>query len=377
MSFSLREGARPAWIGVPKEIKDDEFRVALTPAGARQLAETGHRVLLEKGAGRKSGFEDSAYQAAGAVLAESAADVFRNCDLIVKVKEPQAGEVGLLRDGQVVFTYFHLVASKELTQGCLNAGISALAYETLEDFQRRLPLLTPMSEIAGRMAAQEGAKYLESPMSGSGTLLGGIPGVAPAEVLILGGGVAGSHAAKITAGMGAQITVLDVNLERLRVLAQFLPANVATRYCEPEGLEECLHRADLVIGAVLVPGAKAPKLIQRRHLGLMKPGSVIVDICIDQGGCCETSRPTTHRDPTYVVDGIVHYCVTNMPGAVGRTSTHALCHATLPYIQEVADLGLDGFLSRSPHHLRALNLRGGRITHPSVAEAFPELPCEI
>ncbi|MCC7300026.1 MAG: alanine dehydrogenase [Verrucomicrobia bacterium] len=363
-------------IGVPKEIKTDEFRVALTPAGARMLREDGHTVFVQKTAGQGSGFPDEQYVAAGATMVDSAADIFAKADLVIKVKEPQAAEIKLLRKNQILFTYFHLAASRELTEGCLKAGIHAVAYETIENAAGRLPLLTPMSEIAGKIAIQAGARFLESQRGGRGVLLGGVPGVAPADVLVIGGGVSGTHSAMVAAGMGARVTIMDISLDRLRYLNDVLPANVTTRFFDPLALEECLTRADLVIGAVLIPGDKAPKLIRREQLRLMKKGAVIVDICIDQGGCCETSKATTHSDPVYVVDDIVHYCVANMPGAVGKTSTQALCNATLPYARELAKLGLASFLSQSKGHALSLNLSEGFITYAPVARVFPDLPAK-
>jgi alanine dehydrogenase len=310
-------------------------------------------------------------------MVDGAADLFSAADLIVKVKEPQPSEIRLLRKDQIVFTYFHFAASRELTEGCLTVGVHAVAYETIENESGKLPLLTPMSEIAGRLAVQAGVKFLESPFGGRGVLLGGVPGVSPAEVLVIGGGVSGTHAAGIAAGMGARVTLMDINLDRLRYLSDVMPANVITRFCTPSALEEGLGRADLVIGAVLVPGDKAPKLIRREHLSRMKKGAVIVDICIDQGGCCETSRATTHSEPVFTVDGVVHYCVANMPGAVARTSTQALCNATLPYVRQLAEKGLDGFLAVSDGHAKGLNMSGGFITFSPVARVFPDLPARL
>lgn len=361
-------------IGVPKEIKADEYRVAVLPVGAELLTKDGHTVLIEKGAGFGSGFDDQNYKASGAQIVESADEIFRRAEMIVKVKEPLGGEIAKLKDGQIVFCYFHFAASRELTEGCLKAGITAVAYETLEDNQGRLPLLTPMSEIAGKMSVQEGAKYLERPMMGRGILLGGVAGVAPANVLILGGGVVGTNAAHVAAGMGANVTIMDISLDRLRYLDEIMPANLTTIYCDPHAVQEYAAAADLVIGAVLLAGAKAPVLIDRALVSKMKTGSVIVDVSIDQGGCIETSRPTTHHEPTYVVDGVVHYCVTNMPGAVGRTSSQALCNATLAYVGQIASLGIDGFAAKSVGHRAAINMRGRKLTHKAVSKAFADLP---
>ncbi|HMF35750.1 MAG TPA: alanine dehydrogenase, partial [Isosphaeraceae bacterium] len=319
-------------VGVPKEIKADEYRVAMLPVGAEELTIAGHQVLIEAGAGQGSGIVDAQYTAAGATIVASAGEIWAGADLIVKVKEPQTSEWSLLRPDQVVFTYFHFAADESLTRAIIDSGITAIAYETLRDPRGSLPLLTPMSEVAGRMSIQEGAKFLERPQEGRGILLAGVPGVAPAEVAILGGGVVGSNAAKVAAGLGANVRILDVNLDRLRYLDDIMPPNVTTLYSDRHTIRESIERADLVIGAVLITGARAPRLVRRQDLGLMKTGTVIVDVAIDQGGCIETSRPTTHLQPTYVVDGVVHYCVTNMPGAVGRTSTYALCNVTLPYV---------------------------------------------
>jgi alanine dehydrogenase len=361
-------------IGVPREIKQDEYRVALLPVGAHLLVEDGHTVLVERGAGIGSGFDDGDYVEVGAELVDAPDDIYGRAELVVKVKEPQPSEIALLRPGQKLFCYFHFAAARELTESCLQSGVTAVAYETLEDSQRHLPLLTPMSEVAGRMSIQEGAKYLERPMMGRGILLGGIPGVEPANVLILGGGVAGSHAARIAAGIGANVVIMDINIERLRFLDEVMPANVTTVYCDPHAVERYALLADLIIGSVLIPGGKAPVLIPRSLLGRMKTGTVMVDISIDQGGCFETSSPTTHSNPTFIVDGVVHYCVTNMPGAVGRTSSHGLCNATLPYCRELARLGLDTFAATSPGRAAAINIREGRIVNHAVADAFPDLP---
>lgn len=360
-------------IGIPSEVKKDEYRIAMLPVGAQLLVQDGHNVLIENGAGLASGYSNEDYQKAGAEIIDSPVELFERAEMIVKVKEPQAEEIKRLQEGQIVFCYFHFASSRELSTGCLESGISAVAYETLADEHGRLPLLTPMSEVAGKMSVQEGAKCLERPMMGRGILLGGVPGVAPANVLVLGGGIVGSNAARVAAGLGANVTIMDINLERLRRLDDIMPPNVTTIFCEPHAVEQYAADADLVVGSVLIPGAKAPRLIDRKLVSGMKRGAVIVDVCIDQGGCCETSRPTTHSEPVYVVDEVVHYCVANMPGAVGRTSSHALCNATLAYCRELAALGLDGFLARSPGQSAALNMRNGKITCPAVAEAFPDL----
>ncbi|MBI1367177.1 MAG: alanine dehydrogenase [Planctomycetes bacterium] len=361
-------------IGIPKEVKADEYRVALRPVGAQLLTDDGHTVLIESGAGVGSGFTDDEYAAAGATIVPTADEVWAKADLIVKVKEPQPQEITKLRAGQVVFTYFHFAASHELTEACLKSGISAVAYETLRDRSGQLPLLTPMSEVAGRMSIQQGAKYLERPMMGRGILLAGVPGVEPADVLVLGGGIVGTNAARVAAGLGANVVIMDISLDRLRWLDTFMPANVTTIYSDPHAIDQYIRRADLVIGAVLIPGGRAPMLIRADQLQHMHTGSVIVDVCIDQGGCIETSRPTTHHDPTYIEQGVVHYCVTNMPGAVGRTSTQALCNATLPYVRDLAKLGVDKFVAKSEGHAAALNMHCGKLANPAVAQVFPDLP---
>ncbi len=361
-------------VGVPREVKADEYRVGLRPVGAHLLVQDGHQVIVEAEAGAGSGFTDEDYVDAGAAIVADAQSVYGRADMVIKVKEPQPQEISLLRRGQILFTYFHFAASRELTTGCLKSGVSAVAYETLADARGRLPLLTPMSEVAGRMSIQEGAKYLEKPMMGRGILLAGVPGVAPAEVLVLGGGVVGTNAAKIAAGIGANVTIMDVNLDRLRELDTFMPANVTAIYSDPHAIDEYARRADLVIGGVLIPGARAPRLLTEALVKKMKPGAVIVDVCIDQGGCVETARPTTHHEPTYIVHDVVHYCVTNMPGAVGRTSTQALCNATLPYARDLARLGVEGFSAISSGHASSLNIRDGKIVYAPVAEAFPDLP---
>jgi alanine dehydrogenase len=361
-------------VGVPKETKNDEYRVSMLPVGVEELVRAGHCVLVQRSAGAGSGLGDEAYAACGATLVESAAEVFGAADLVVKVKEPQPPELALLRPGQTLFTYLHLAADRGLTQGFLDTGATGIAYETLRDDRGRLPLLVPMSEVAGRMSIQEGAKYLERPQMGRGILLGGVPGVAPANVLVLGAGSVGANAAKVAAGFGANIALLDTNLERLRYLDDVTPPNIDCLYSDRHTIRERLGWADLVIGSVLIPGARAPHLVSRADLALMKPGAVIIDVAIDQGGCVETSRPTTHAAPTFVVDDVVHYCVTNMPGAVGRTSTYALCNATLPYVMQLA-AGVDGAIRSSPAMRSAVNVYQGRLVYRAVADAFG-LPCE-
>ena len=362
-------------VGVPRETKRDEYRVALLPVGAEELVRAGHTVLIEQGAGAGSGLPDEAYAAAGATLVDGPADVFGKADLVVKVKEPQPQELSLIRRGQTLFTYFHFAADRHLTEGFMATGATAVAYETLRDDRGRLPLLIPMSEVAGRMSIQEGAKFLERPQMGRGILLGGVPGVAPANVLVLGAGTVGANAAKVAAGFGANIALLDTSLERLRYLDDVTAPNIDCLYSDRHTIRERLGWADLVIGSVLIPGARAPHLVEREDLKLMKPGSVIIDVAIDQGGCVATSRPTTHADPTYVVDDVVHYCVTNMPGAVGRTSTYALCNATLPYVIDLADRGVAAAAHESAAIRSAVNVYNGRLVQPAVAAAFG-LPCE-
>ena len=355
-------------VGVPREIKAGEQRVALTPAGAQALVESGHRVVVETGAGAGSGIRDDEYAAVGAELA-AVDDVWRQAEMILKVKEPLAEEIRRIRPGQIVFTYFHFAASRELTEGMIASGAVALAYETVEEEDGGLPLLVPMSEVAGRMAVQEGAKYLEKLSGGRGILLGGVPGTPPGEVVILGGGVVGTNAAKMAAGLGARVTILDISLERLRYLEDVMPANVDCVFSDVHTIREMLGRADLLIGAVLLAGAKAPNLVTRADLALMKDGAVIVDVAVDQGGCFETTHATTHSDPVYEVDGVVHYCVANMPGAVPRTSTFALNNATLPYTLELADKGAERALREDPDLLNGLNTYKGRITCAPVAES--------
>jgi alanine dehydrogenase len=357
-------------VGVPKEIKRDEYRVAILPVGVEELVRAGHQVLVEHGAGLGSGLTDEAYRTQGAEMVPQAAEVYARAEMILKVKEPLPAEWPLLRAGQVVFTYFHFAADRALTEAVLASGATAAAYETLRDDQGRLPLLTPMSEVAGRMSIQEGAKYLERPQMGRGILLGGVPGVAPAHITILGGGIVGANAAKVAAGFGADICLLDVNMDRLRYLDDVMPANVDVLFSDRHIIREQLSRADLVIGAVLIPGAKAPRLIEREDLGLMKPGSVIIDVAIDQGGCVATSRPTTHSEPTYIVDEVLHYCVTNMPGAVGRTSTYALCNVTLPWALAIANRGIQRAARELRPVARCINVMSGEVTNEAVANSF-------
>lgn len=357
-------------IGVPKEIKTNENRIALVPAGAEALVAAGHDVLVETSAGEGSGFPDEIYTAVGARIAPDAATVWAKADMIMKVKEPIAREWKHMRKGQCIFTYFHFAADEKLTRAHIDSGAVCIAYETVELSSRELPLLTPMSEVAGRMAVQEGAKYLEKLYGGRGVLLGGVPGVAPAKVVILGGGIVGINAAKMAAGMGAKVTVLDLSLERLRYLSDVMPANVTLIYSNRHNILEQISTADLVVGAVLIPGAIAPKLIRKADLKLMQPGSVIVDVAIDQGGCVETIKATTHEDPTYVVDGVIHYGVANMPGGVPRTSTLALTNATFPYAMQLAKKGWKKALRESVPLQRGLNIVAGEVTYPGVADAF-------
>lgn len=360
-------------IGVPKEIKANEHRVALVPAGVAALVAAGHSVWVEQGAGLGSGFSDDHYRATGAQIAPDADATWAAAQLIVKVKEPIRAEWPRIRAGQVIFTYFHFAADRELTEAHLASGATCIAYETVALPSGELPLLTPMSEVAGRMAVHEGAKYLEKHHGGSGVLLGGVPGVAAAHVLVIGGGVVGSNAARMAAGLGARVTLLDLSLERLRHLADTLPANVQTLYSNRHNLLEQLASADLVIGGVLIPGAAAPKLIRREDLKLLRPGSVIVDVAVDQGGCFETTHPTTHQEPTYLVDGIVHYAVANMPGGVPRTSTLALTNATFPYLLQLADKGWQQALRDNPALRQGLNVVAGQVSYRAVAKAF-DLP---
>ena len=354
-------------VGVPKEIKTHEYRVGLIPGSVRELVAHGHRVMVETRAGAGIGFDDDAYRKVGAMVVGSAAEVFAAAELVVKVKEPQPSELALLRDGQVLFTYLHLAADKAQAEGLMRGGTVAVAYETVTDARGGLPLLAPMSEVAGRMSIQVGAHYLEKEQGGTGILLGGVPGVAAAKVVVLGGGVSGTNAARVAMGMEAYVTVIDRSLPRLYELDMQFGSQLHTLFSTAENIEREVMAADLVIGAVLVPGAAAPKLVGRELVKRMRPGSVLVDIAIDQGGCFETSRPTTHAEPTYVEEGVIHYCVTNMPGAVARTSTFALNNATLPYALALADKGWKRALADDAHLRAGLNVAGGRLVHPAVA----------
>jgi len=357
-------------IAVPIEIKSNENRVALTPAGALELSKRGHKVYVQKGAGVNSGFSDEAYINAGAEILPTIEDCYAKAEMIIKVKEPIEREYKLIRKDQLVFTYFHFASSEALTHAMIESGAVCLAYETVELPDRTLPLLVPMSEVAGRMAVQEGAKYLEKPMTGKGILLGGVPGVQPAKVLIIGGGVVGTQAAKMAAGLGAQVTIMDVNLNRLRYLADVMPANVTTMYSNELNIRQLVKYHDLIIGAVLIPGAKAPHLITRDMLKTMHEGTVLVDVAVDQGGCFETTKPTTHDDPIYTIDGVVHYSVANMPGAVPYTSTIALTNATLPYAIKLAEQGWVNACKGDNALKLGLNVVNGKVVYKSVAEAF-------
>ncbi|HEY9514224.1 MAG TPA: alanine dehydrogenase [Gemmatimonadaceae bacterium] len=357
-------------IGVLKEIKTNENRVALVPAGSEALVAAGHEVLVEKGAGDGSGFPDELYAKAGAGIAPDAATVWRKADMIMKVKEPIEREWSNLRRGQTVFTYFHFAADEKLTQAHVASGAVCIAYETVQLPNGELPLLTPMSEVAGRMAVQEGAKYLEKLAGGRGILLGGVPGVPPGHVVILGGGVVGTNAAKMAAGLGARVTVLDISLDRLRYLADVMPANVTLVHSNRHAILDNIETADLVVGAVLVPGAKAPRLVRREDLKRMQPGAVVVDVAVDQGGSIETIHPTTHENPVYMVDGILHYAVANMPGGVPRTSTLALTNATLPYALQLANKGWRQALRDEPALAKGLNVADGKVVHPAVAKSL-------
>jgi alanine dehydrogenase len=357
-------------IGVPKEIKNNENRVALTPAGTQELVKRGHTVYVQNSAGVGSGFTDEEYAKAGAKMIQNAAEVFKLAEMIIKVKEPIEQEYKLIKRDQLVFTYFHFASYEPLTKAMIESGAICLAYETVERADGSLPLLIPMSEVAGRMAIQEGAKYLEKPLKGRGILLGGVPGVKPAKVLILGGGVVGTNAAKIAAGMGADVTIMDLNLTRLRYLDDVMPKNVHTMVSNEYSIRELVKDHDLIVGGVLIPGAKAPKLITRDMLKTMRPGTVLVDVAVDQGGCIETCTPTTHENPTFIIDDIVHYCVANMPGAVPYTSTLALTNATLPYAIRLANQGWKKACSESPELKNGLNVINGEVVYKGVADAF-------
>ena len=355
-------------VGVPAEIKVDEYRVAITPSGVRELTAHGHSVVIEKGAGEGSAITDAEYVEQGAKMLKDADAVFAEAEMVLKVKEPQAEEVARLRPGQVLFTYLHLAPDPELTAGLVASGATCVAYETVEDSEGRLPLLAPMSEIAGKIATQAGAFMLEKPLGGRGLLLGGVPGVAAGKVMVIGGGVVGQNAADIAVGMGAEVYIYDRNIDRLRELEPLMKGLVSTCFASTLEIEQRLPEMDLVVGAVLVKGGKAPHVITRQQLSLMKPGSVLVDVAIDQGGCFETSKATTHSDPTYVVDGVTHYCVANMPGAVPITSTWALTNATMPFVLKLADLGVHGALRSDPGFMKGLNVAAGRVTYEPVAE---------
>ncbi len=357
-------------IGCPKEIKNNENRVALTPGGALELVRRGHTVYVQHTAGEGSGYDDEEYVESGAIILPTIEEVYAKSDTIVKVKEPIEPEYNLVREGQFLFTYFHFASSRPLTEAMIKSKSICLAYETVEAPNGSLPLLIPMSEVAGRMAVQQGANYLEKPKGGIGILLGGVPGVKPAKVVVLGGGVVGIQAAKMAAGLGAQVILMDINLERLRYLEDVLPANVRTVFSSEYNIRKELSTVDLIVGAVLIPGAKAPHLITREMLSEMRDGSVVVDVAVDQGGCIETCKPTTHADPTYVVDGVLHYCVANMPGAVPYTSTLALTNATLPYLIQIADKGWEKACDDNPGLRKGLNIVRGEIVYPPVAEAF-------
>lgn len=359
-------------IGVPKEIKNNESRVAMTPAGVNELVKRGHEVLVQTQAGIGSGFSDADYQAVGALIESTIEDVYAKAEMIVKVKEPIAQEYGLVRKGQVVFTYFHFASSQPLTEAMIQSKAICIAYETVEDRNGALPLLTPMSEVAGRMAIQQGAKFLEKPVKGRGVLLGGVPGVAPGKVLVIGAGTVGIQAAKMAAGLGAHVTILDVNMDRLRYVNDVMPPHVVTEYSNEYNIRNHIKTHDLIIGGVLLKGAKAPRLITKDMLKTMRPGTVIVDVAVDQGGCVETTRPTTHEDPIFIIDDVVHYCVANMPGAVPHTSTVALTNVTLPYILRLADKGYEEALNQDPGLAKGLNIQAGKVVYEPIKEAFAD-----
>ena len=361
-------------VGILKEIKAEENRVAMTPACVEVMRQHGHTMLVEKSAGAGSGFSDQEYADAGAEIIATPGEIYQGSDMVMHVKEPLPSEYAMIRKGQIVFTYLHLAAAEKLTHALIDSGAVCIAYETIQKADRSLPLLTPMSEVAGRMAIQQGAKYLEMNQGGRGVLLGGVPGVDPATVVILGGGVVGANAAKMACGLGAKVYILDMNLDRLRYLSDIMPANCIPVMSSPSMVRKLLADADVVVGAVLVTGAKAPKLVTRDMLKIMKPGSVLVDVAIDQGGCFETSKPTTHNDPIYTIDGVVHYCVANMPGAVAKTSTMALTNATLPYALQIADKGWKRAMKENCEIKLGANVVGGHVTYAGVSEAF-NLPC--
>ncbi len=354
-------------IGVPKEIKNHEYRVGLTPAGVKALNDCGHKVIVQKDAGKAIDFADSMYVEAGAEIADCAERIYL-CEMVVKIKEPQASEIQLLKNGQILFTYLHLAADKQLIDGLLKTGVIGIAYETVRDAKGQLPLLTPMSEVAGRLAIQAGATSLQMANGGRGVMLGGVPGVAPAKVLVIGGGVVGTQAAKMALGLGADVTLLDNNIDRLRYLDDVYGPLLKTRYSDAHAITELTQEADLVIGAVLITGKQAPKLITKQHIHDMKPGSVLVDVAIDQGGCAETSKPTTHQEPTYVVDDVIHYCVANMPGACARTATMALTNATMPYVMALANKGYQQALLDDPGFMAGLSMHMGQLTCEDVAQ---------
>jgi len=356
-------------VGVPKEIKDNEYRVAMTPGGARQLVEGGHEVWVEKGAGEGSGFTDGQYEEVGAKIVPNAADAW-SAEMVVKVKEPQPSEFEFLRSDLVLFTYLHLAAEERLTREMMKRGVMGIAYETVELPNGHLPLLTPMSEVAGRMSVQVGAHYLEKMNGGRGKLLGGVPGVRPADVIVVGGGVVGTNAAQMALGMGAHVVLIDIDLDRLRYLSEVLPGRLTTLSSNPLNIAEAVRRADLLIGGVLIKGAKAPKLVTEEMIQTMAPGSVVIDVSVDQGGCIETTHPTTHSDPIFLVNGVIHYGVTNMPGAVPRTSTYGLSNATLPYIVKLARAGAEAAVQANPALAKGVNVYKGKITYRNVAEAF-------
>lgn len=364
-------------VGLPKEIKDNEYRVALPPGGVEALSQSGHQVLVQSGAGQGSGFGDEEYQRSGAEVLSTAAEVWNGAQMIMKVKEPQPSEFEFLREGLLLFTYLHLAAEETLTKELMLRKVAGVAYETVEPPDGGLPLLTPMSEVAGRMAVQKAAHFLERVEGGRGKLLGGVPGVRPADVVVLGGGVVGINAAQMALGMGAHVIIIEKDLERLRFLSQVLHGNLTTLASNPRNIADSVRVADVVIGGVLIHGARAPRLVTRDMIASMNPGSVVVDVSIDQGGCLETSRPTTHSDPTYLVDGVVHYMVTNMPGAVPRTSTYALSNATLPYALKLADHGLEQAVRQDPALARGVNTYAGEVTYPAVAQAFDLQPAAL